>query len=86
MACYLCQSEYRKQHAWVGGLLVRVVFLCWWCASVGDMPAWVMWWCSNVGKVGGVLTWVAWVVVLQEIPGWFIRKYRGWRIISQTLS
>ena len=25
-------------------------------------------------------------MILEEIPGWLVRTYRGWRIISQTLS
>ena len=26
----------------MGGVLTWVVCLCWWCASVGDVPVWVM--------------------------------------------
>ena len=64
-----------------------------WRASVGYVPAWVTWvmrqcgWsrrCTNVGVVGGILKWVA-LVILEEIPWWCVRHYRGWCIISQTL-
>ena len=38
-----------------------------------------------MGGVGGVLKEVA-LVMLEEIPGWRARQYRGWWIISQALS
>ena len=42
-------------------------------------------WCASMGGVGGVLKWQA-MVILEEIPGWWARQYRGWRIISQIFS
>ena len=38
-----------------------------------------------MGRVGGVLKGVVFVI-LEEITGWCGRPYRGWRILSQTLS
>ena len=38
-----------------------------------------------MGRVGGVLKGVVFVI-LEEITGWCARPYRGWRILSQTLS
>ena len=37
---------------------------------------------ARVGKVGSVLAWVRQL----QITEWRARNYRGWRIISQTLS
>ena len=38
-----------------------------------------------MGRVGGVLRRVV-LVILEEITEWCARLYRGWRILSQTLS
>ena len=38
-----------------------------------------------MGGVGGVLKRVE-LVMLEKKPGWCVRPYRGWCIISQTLS
>ena len=40
---------------------------------------------AKVGGASGVVKRVA-LVILEEIPGWCVRQYHGWSIISQTLS
>ena len=36
-----------------------------------------------MGCMGRVLKWVA-LVILEEIPGWCVRQYRGWRIFFSS--
>ena len=92
MTCNLCQRRCRGDRAYVGEVLACELCLCWWRASMGEMPAQVTdqrglrEWHARVTcphdivpawEMGGVLKKVAWVSCKSEQCCQNWRKYQN---------